>query len=1118
MGKVFRLHDTGSNNIQDWGDTQQYGQNEVNKIPDPNGSQMGMKVTSIPSPFAMIDLVKTAFAEVVKSNDLDGTTEYHRIVSDAMDVAEIFFNYNKLQNDIEIIECRKEDIGSMGGAIGDTLRMFMEQDAGAYNFNDFDAFYLLNYKRGPKPMNIIGATSPATLFFAPANDLSYASAEIKFANGDFPFDTELQPLYKRDPELIKLLWLMMKQKVNGKSLSQMMPEVNAYIEATYTKLDGDVRQMLNEAAATPDLSVFDALQFDSNNVDILKGLTMRTRPEKPLNGESDFEIKSTIYTGEKKPLVLPSKAGTIYEGMTYTPSNLWGKNDKAPETDERPLSERTLPNEGTKHPYLTIGDFLEDRIVMSEDEDSINSGFYFDGNINAEKHPTKAENLYLLPIKRQLFEFFTAEEVVDMFDMQAIPGNGAKVTLSIPVKGVRGGKSVSIKYERIYHEDEIDNFDFTFAMMPAIRFEKEDEAKYRIAIAPLVNYEPTDVELHFFNSKAEEIPCDCYKRNSDKSDTTIRSYAVEGKNISFIEVKHDEQRGIILPILKKQNTNSTQFSFAIDLGTSNTHIEYTTNAQDIASKPLDITEQDIQLAFLASNPLEFHKQGYLHCIKEYIPDLIGNEAMSAFPLRTALTEAKSINWDSPVAPFTLANAQLTYDRLIDYKDSETKLDIKWANDSYSSKRIKAYIDSLFFLIRNKVVIAGGDLKNTKITWFYPISMIRANVNKFEATWIKSYETYFGGDVEKNVTKMTESVAPYEYSKAKFGMSSIATIDIGGGTTDVVLANNGKIEAISSFRLAVNNIFGNGYEKGAVADENNNITSLFKDDIARVLAETGVSRELKEMLEQRRGADLASFMFSLASNKEVKEKKAEELVDFNRMLAADERTKIVFLLFYFSIIYHIANIIKLKGLTLPEKIVFSGNGSKVLSIITPEPELLSDLTKTVFEAVCNLKYMDTELKLIYGKANPNPKEMTCKGGILCKEAGSFGAMNALKVVVKGDNSGIVEDTDTYANVSEELKRGVISENKKMLELFFAIGEGSKLNFNKNFGVDTESLAIAKQVCYKDLKNGLENGINKWHEDGVIMTDKREETLFFYPLIEVLYRLSSAICEVKQNSQN
>lgn len=72
MGKVLRLHETGSNNIQDWGETQPYGYNEINGIQDPNGSLMGLKVTSIPSPFAVIDLVKTAFREVVDSGDLDG--------------------------------------------------------------------------------------------------------------------------------------------------------------------------------------------------------------------------------------------------------------------------------------------------------------------------------------------------------------------------------------------------------------------------------------------------------------------------------------------------------------------------------------------------------------------------------------------------------------------------------------------------------------------------------------------------------------------------------------------------------------------------------------------------------------------------------------------------------------------------------------------------------------------------------------------------------------------------------------------------------------------------------------------------------------------------------------
>ena len=108
MGKVFRLHE-GSDNIQDWQTSQPYKEGVINQIVDPNQATADKQITSIPSPFARIDLVKTAFKEVVNSNNLDGNSIYHRMVSDTLDVAEIFFNYEKLRDKLEIIVWNKKE-------------------------------------------------------------------------------------------------------------------------------------------------------------------------------------------------------------------------------------------------------------------------------------------------------------------------------------------------------------------------------------------------------------------------------------------------------------------------------------------------------------------------------------------------------------------------------------------------------------------------------------------------------------------------------------------------------------------------------------------------------------------------------------------------------------------------------------------------------------------------------------------------------------------------------------------------------------------------------------------------------------------------------------------------
>ena len=74
-----------------------------------------------------------------------------------------------------------ENNGSNGHLyLADALRKYMKSDSKTYNFDKLQNIYLLNYIDGPDELNIIGATSPATLFFSSANKLDYIN-DIYFA-------------------------------------------------------------------------------------------------------------------------------------------------------------------------------------------------------------------------------------------------------------------------------------------------------------------------------------------------------------------------------------------------------------------------------------------------------------------------------------------------------------------------------------------------------------------------------------------------------------------------------------------------------------------------------------------------------------------------------------------------------------------------------------------------------------------------------------------------------------------------------------------------------------------------------------------------------------------------
>ena len=97
MAYVFRFH-TG-NNLKGWEDSNPLNEVAIKAIEDPNGAHSSREITSIPSPFARIDLVKTAYKEVANLGP-DGSTIFHKMVSDSLDVGQIFFEADKYDDKI----------------------------------------------------------------------------------------------------------------------------------------------------------------------------------------------------------------------------------------------------------------------------------------------------------------------------------------------------------------------------------------------------------------------------------------------------------------------------------------------------------------------------------------------------------------------------------------------------------------------------------------------------------------------------------------------------------------------------------------------------------------------------------------------------------------------------------------------------------------------------------------------------------------------------------------------------------------------------------------------------------------------------------------------------------
>lgn len=1116
MGKIFRLHNSATNTIQGWGDSQLYNKKNIEEIQDPNGASKDKRITSIPSPFARMALVKSAFHYVSKKDEkgrypnYDEDNIYNKLVSDSLDVGQIFFEYSKWKDYVEILAWDKvqdlqkladsEEIGHQ--QLAATYELFLEQDAEANNFDKLQRIYILNFKKGgPNPINVIGATSPSTLFFSTPNDLSYVTKVISFGQGDKPFDNAFTPLYKRDIRYHQYLYALHNQE----GFAKLFPEVYTYIEASYTKSDQERRAQLDNA----DWSVYEELNIGSaGDVVEVVGINLKQSqgPVPPDPENCDFVIHSEI--AEDKPLVLPV---SLLTDRTYKYVNgPWNKNTKAPYFDARPLEERTLPDDGQVYPYLTMNDFLEDMILQDEEKPNENESFF--GN-------KKGQNkTYLLPLKPLFFKYFTTDQLINgisvngktvkMFEI-AIETSSVQVTLRIPVK--KG--SFCIEYKKNYIIDVQPSEDgknggivdlgtgFSVGLMPNVAFSDDASAYYRIAVIPNEN-EVSEINVRCYY-KTSEVPVDStILRNTQHKHLYEQCYVnlIEQKRIDRFSISKGNYTGVVVPIMRSV-AGTEQFSFAIDFGTTNTHIEYK-NSDSRDSKAFDITNDDIQIEYLTEIS---DVQKFIFDF-DLVPELVGVDgALPTFPLRTALSYAADTNWGTPVLPMAHANFPFAYEKRIEYKYNKIQTDLKWIrqNDPDNKRKVEAYMENLFWLLRNKVILNNGNLKSTKIVWFYPTAMSRGHVGQFETAWRDAYSKYFGGDIN-NVTKMTESEAPYKYfAQARGNVDNIVTVDIGGGTTDVVFAAGGQIQCLTSFRFAANNLFSDPYAKSVIVG----IVDLYKNTIGSTihdnLEDKPTEKVFNDVIDAGNSSDIASFFFSLSSNSEIVEKKLTKLVDFNKMLQDDGRFKIIFVLFYASLVYHVASLMKAKTLPMPRHIAFSGNGSKVISVLSPDSNIIKDFTKMIFEKVYDKDYDNNGLDLIF---EANPKVVTCKGGLRSDQKDK--TQNVEKLVLKSfDNMTFVSEADTYSTIDDKYLSSVEKQVDQFYKFFFSLNK--QFSFEDNFCIDKQYITKAEQICEKDISTYLVKGLTTKKQEVNDDDSTISETLFFYPIAGHLSILSNEL---------
>ena len=508
-----------------------------------------------------------------------------------------------------------------------------------------------------------------------------------------------------------------------------------------------------------------------------------------------------------------------------------------------------LPATTHQYPWLTDDDFFQPAVIKLDY--TIDRDCFFDGNLSIGSRDTD-ECDFVLPIKPLFFKYFNVSDLwgtingkpkFEMIHTQNGATETLRAILRIPVQ--KQGKFITLernyvvshngdlRYDMANNRGYFITVPFAISVFPFVRIQQNNQYSVQLVDRALGMLENYSLALSFYKNGYQQRLADesvVMRERSMKSEKRVGSFYYKlTDDFDYASVQLTDDRGnrvaegMICPRWADNIPGHDTFTFAVDFGTTNTHLECMKGENMPEPLRLNSTARERLLATL------YNGEQILYDVimkQELLPKTIGEDY--GFPQRTVLSETERLDAENVDTIVALgdANIPFIYEKESIGYGNRIVPNLKWSTEMATSKRVKAYLTELAQLMRTKVLLENGDITKTRLVWFYPLAMKVGNIRKMGDMWSKTFKEVFGVPAtEENLIQMPESVAPYYFYKSssqfRGSASNVASIDIGGGSSDVVVfESNAKQPAIlTSFRFAANVLFGDGFSEVPHGDSN-----------------------------------------------------------------------------------------------------------------------------------------------------------------------------------------------------------------------------------------------------------------------------------------------------------
>jgi hypothetical protein len=1042
-----------------WHKSRQFNVPEIQKVKI-DGAGKGSSLNSIPSPFARMHLFETAFEmvfqDLVNNTKFAGDT-YNKLVSDCFDVFELIFNWEShvkegkplkvsvWKRDEEILML-KNSSNKSHKLLGETLEAFLKGEA---VFSEFESCLIIKFDD-----KVIGGTSPFTGFFTTPDNLR--NFNLLKPLSQIAYFSRIIDFKSRKPEVRKYIFDFF--------------ETNPVLQGKpFTSAIRDYLDFQKNAGLIPSGTSGDLTSFKYNNSsftvfgEILKvAKSIGTEFFEPniirlnyqLNNECFF-VPELEDKERKYDYLLPIRPSYIQQtGIQNLRQNI---SFRETEPGQVEVTIKLKGNSIKKTYQLRPIHDQDGKIIDISDENSLN-------------------------IHVEIFPFL---KIIDQ------------------PEGTNYNDFYKVMFSVKSFRDNISNKDFNLS------FIKEGSPIENGALYSIKRNERT-----ILNNKPEDRSGSIYySLNTFFDGIQVELPSNDGGTI----------KGMIIPKWKEKSLGTKQIDFSIDFGTTSTFIAYSDSAlQNIHPKPFEFTVKELPVAQLHNKKAKTQADREIDCFeimsltvfneaidlqkKEFVPSIIQKGQKYEFPIRTVLYQKPSLRPNEKEALGT-SNICFVYNKPdIATISSEQQFvpNLKWnikSNADFESS-VRVFIEEIYLLIRTKILLNEGDPSKARIFWFSPLSFTSASKRSYSNLWNTLSAKYLKND-SKNVINLTESEAPFYYLSKNATINNhnlVLTLDVGGGSTDIMVFNQNKPVLGTSVHFGANVLWGNGFSE-FTSEKENGIFQAIKKEISENLINTDL-----EKLNEAYCSDEYSNIGS------------DEIINF--WIENDDKTKVVnklnngdfrlsYLLHLSALIYHTLKLLKTKHLPAPTCIIFSGNGSKYVDLIHGKiiiEKIWAYFIKEVFE-------IHQEPQVILPTSNR--KEATCYGGLFAPQPQvKFTTDNYIGFESSADN--YLKYKDIEENKDSVLSKLLISINE-FIDLFFKMNAEPELNFRNQFGIENKLDQIQDYLKSKAAENLNVGYVKRLNQ--VDLEDAVSDSMFYYPFIGLIFKMNKlSEAPINQNSAN